>query len=252
MRPPHLLITPATQPTTDASSPDAPAIAGAVDLWSARIAAPADGAAMSVLDRDERARAGRFRFPIDRDRYVARHVFLRQVLAGYLGTTPQGVRIHTTRLGRPELDAPCSLDFSISHSDGRALVAVSRGGRVGVDIERVRHLDDALDLAADHMTEREVACVRSVPLGSRSRAFLELWTRKEAAVKAMGLGLSQPLDRFDTGEPGPDGVSSPTGLPGDPAMGIVGLVDPDGFVAAVALERHRPTVRHMTRSEAVA
>lgn len=252
MPPKHILPTPATPRTAETPGPGDHLASHPIDVWSVRLSTPVPPTAMAVLDRDEQARAGRFRFPIDRDRYVARHAFLRQVLAGYLDTTPPEVRIRRTRLGRPELAASRGIDFSTSHSDGVAIVAVNRWGRIGVDIERIRPLDDALDLAETYMTAREVAWLRTVPIESRSSAFLDLWTRKEAAVKAIGVGLSMPLDRFDTGAPGPDGVSIASGPPGDRALHLVGIAGLAGFVAAVALEGRRPSVHHMIHTEVAA
>lgn len=224
-----------------------------VDLWSTGLRPIKDrSVALAILDPEERARAERFRFRLDAERYVARHIYLRQVLGSYLHVPPQAVRISRTQLGKPRLDAASGIDFSASHSRGRAIIAVSRGARVGVDIERVRHIDDALDLATCHMTEQEVARLRAGHDASRSQAFLEVWTRKEATVKAVGMGLHLPLDSFDTGEPGPDGLMHPVGLPGDPAMSVVQVGGLSGYVAAVALEGERLTVHRRTELERAA
>jgi 4'-phosphopantetheinyl transferase len=226
---------------------------GSVDLWSTRLGSLADpDAAVALLDRDERARAERFRFRLDRERYIARHVFLRQTLGWYLGTPPEAVRITTTELGRPALDAAWGLDFSASHSHGDAVVAVTRGGRVGVDIERARRLDDVLDLIDGNLTDREASWLRAADTRSRSRVFLELWTRKEAVVKAIGTGLSLPLDSFDTGAPGADGVMHPVGLVGMPAISMVELDGLEGCIAAVAVQGDHVTVHHRTHSEVAA
>jgi 4'-phosphopantetheinyl transferase len=233
--------------------PDVLRLDGSVDLWFTSLHPLADpDAAMALLDRGERARAERFRFPLDRERYIARHAFLRRTLGWYLGMPPDAVRFTTTELGRPELDVGWGLDFSASHSDGRAVVAVTRGARVGVDIERLRRLDDALDLMEGNLTDREASWLRAASTTSRSRVFLQLWTRKEAVVKAIGTGLSLPLDSFDTGVPGADGVMHPVGLVGIPAMSMIELDGLEGCIAAVAVQAEHVTVHHRTHSEVAA
>ena len=115
-----------------------------------------------MLDEAERAQVGRFRFDRDRVRFVLRRAFARRVLARYLGVHPAAVGIRTSPLGRPELDPSCGLAFNTSHSDGMAVVAVAHGQRVGVDIERVREIDGALDIAEGLFEAREVEWLRSV------------------------------------------------------------------------------------------
>jgi 4'-phosphopantetheinyl transferase len=210
---------------------------GEVDLWMADVDRALDlRASMALLDEVEQARAGRFRAQRDRDRFVARHAFLRRVLAGYVGSPPARVGIRITSTGRPELDAPSPIRFNASHSGGVAVVAVASGRQVGVDIERIRLIADAMDLASTHMTRSEVTSLRSAPAGSRSAVFLALWTRKESFVKAVGGGLSIPLDSFDMSVVGDDGSGRPRGAAGVLPFAFAGFHAPHGCVGTVTVE----------------
>jgi 4'-phosphopantetheinyl transferase len=204
---------------------------------------------MTMLDARERARAERFRFGRDREWYVARHLFLRRVLAGYLQRAPGDIVFRIAPEGKPALDESWGIDFNTSHSAGMAVVAVTRSGRVGVDIERVRTLDDALELGAACLTAREQRLIRGLPAASRSRGFLELWTGKEATLKALGVGLAIPPASFDCGEVDADGARRPRGLPGDPRFSLVTMGGIDGHIVSVALASERVSVRHRSVSE---
>ena len=226
---------------------------GEVHLWSAWVDQLEDpGASLALLDDHERARADRFCFERDRDQFVARHAFVRRVLGGYLGVAPAALVICPTAAGRPELAAPSGLAFNASHSAGLAVVAVARERRIGVDIERMRHLDDVMGIADGHLTEGETEWLRSVPQASRSAVFLTLWTRKESVVKAVGGGLSIPLDSFDVGDVGADGVGRPRGPLGDLPFSFIDLDGPDGYVGAITVQGAGVTVREMDVSEVAA
>jgi 4'-phosphopantetheinyl transferase len=207
-----------------------------------------DAHAMDLLDAREVARAGRFRSPLHQRRYVTRHAFLRRVLGAYLDTAPSAVAISVTPAGRPQLDPAARLDLSTSHDDGLAVVAIVRGTRVGIDVERVRPVDDAADLAATHLTRREVAWLGTWPADRRSWAFLTLWTRKEAVVKLLGTGLSTPLASFDTGIDDARAMSQPSGLTG-PSLRIAPLDGVPSHVGSVAVEAASITVRMFTSQE---
>jgi 4'-phosphopantetheinyl transferase len=198
-----------------------------------------------MLDDAERDRAERFHFGRDRLRFVLRRAYLRRILAGYLEIEPSAVRIHVSSLGRPRLDPRCDLEFSTSHSEGMAVVAVARGRQVGVDIERFRDVDDALGLASGLFSEPEIDLLRSTPLPARSRVFLGLWTRKEATAKALGIGLAIPLDGFAVLATGADGLGRPHDSRGVWPLVFRELDEPDGFIGAVAQGGSRIAVHHM-------
>ena len=150
----------------------------------------------SWLDADERARAASFRFALHRDRFVARRGEVRRRLAETLGCAPGEIAYAVTEHGKPFVpDAPW-LHFSVSHSAGLALLATSRSGEIGCDIER---RDPALAcpaVAAKLFAPDEVAALAALAGDAWVEGFFNCWTRKEALVKALGLGLSYPLDAF--------------------------------------------------------
>jgi 4'-phosphopantetheinyl transferase len=181
-----------------------------------------------VLDEAELERAGRFRFEVDRRRFIRRRAFLRNVLATYLGVPDSTIAYRTSRHGRPEV-ATHAVTFSTSHADGLAVVAIATEGRVGVDVERLRPIPDALGLARGVLAAREAEHLRSVPLLTRSEEFLRTWTRKEAYAKALGLGLSLAFDRFDVLDDTIDGAR------------LASIDELHGYVGAVAVTSTVPT-----------
>lgn len=154
-----------------------------------------------LLSPDERARSNRLHFERDRQRFIAVHGILRTLLAAYLDTAPRDLRFELSSFGKPALlrekDAP-HLDFNLSHSGDLALIAVSLGRALGIDIEHKRPLADADAIAEAHFSAAERTALRALSSGNaRTDAFYACWTRKEAYIKAIGKGLSMPLDQFD-------------------------------------------------------
>lgn len=212
----------------------APGHGGAVHIWLEWIDAARESEGSATLDDDELLRAGRFRFERDRRRFVARRAFLRRILAGYAGVAPVSIRYRRSDAGKPELLDSQGLAFSTSHADGLAIVAVATQGEVGVDVERVRPVAEAHDLARRLFTDRESEHLGSLPAAMVSEAFLRLWTRKEAYVKALGRGLSMPLDGFEV-LPLADGDVVASGDAEDgPAIRLWSVDVPAGYVATVA------------------
>jgi 4'-phosphopantetheinyl transferase len=147
-----------------------------------------------ILGADERARADLFRFPRDRRRFVVRRARLRQLLGAWVGRSPEALTFAANSHGKPLLvDGP---PFSLSHSADMMMFAIG-DAELGCDLEWI---DPALDwqpLAESLFTVTErVALAALVPEAARC-AFFACWARKEAFVKALGLGLSYPLDTFD-------------------------------------------------------
>ncbi len=176
-----------------------------VDCWAVALAAlPADAeaTATALLSADERARAERFRFDRHRRLYISSHAALRLLLARYLRASPASLVIAAEANGRPILASPAGrLQFNVSHSGDLALVAVSCIAPLGVDIEEVRDLPDFVDIARRYFAPTEVEHLLRLAPRERLGGFFVTWTRKEAFVKALGLGLSFPLDAFCTGRP---------------------------------------------------
>jgi len=151
----------------------------------------------ALLSPGERARADAFHFARDRALYTAAHAGLRRVLAAELGALPAELSFTLEAGGRPRLAGAGELHFSLSHAGDRALVAVARTPRVGVDVEVERADVDVGRLSARHFTASERAELAALEDALRLKAFYRVWTRKEAYVKALGKGLFHPLDAFD-------------------------------------------------------
>jgi 4'-phosphopantetheinyl transferase len=151
------------------------------------------------LSADERARAARFRVEAPRRRFVAARGLLRSLLGGYLGAPGAQIEIASGRNGKPELRAG-RLQFSVSHSGERVLVAFAGDRPLGVDIEEIRVAPDLLDIARRYFAPDEAAAIAQLAAAERPAAFFSLWTRKEACLKVdgegIGAGLARPLGAF--------------------------------------------------------
>jgi 4'-phosphopantetheinyl transferase len=188
-------------------------------------------------------RAARQPFEARRRDLIISGAALRSILASYLGADPGAVRFSIDRGGKPRVDARWNampLSFNLSHSRGRALVAVTIEREVGVDLERLRR-DLPIDrLASRFFAPREIAALRSTPDDLRAAAFFACWTRKEAFVKATGAGIfRQSLQSFAVSvDPGPGPV--PLAIPGHEAEAgrwrLESIAAPPGYAAAVAVE----------------
>jgi 4'-phosphopantetheinyl transferase len=153
-----------------------------------------------LLSDDELEKANRYRFQVHRNRYIVSRGALRKILGHYLGLSPGLLHFRYNSYGKPALDNAYKgepLEFNISHSHELCLAAVTRAHPIGVDIEYIR--SDLADeqIARRFFSQREVAMLLSLPEELRKEAFFNCWTRKEAFIKAIGEGLSMPLDRFD-------------------------------------------------------
>jgi len=172
-----------------------------VDLWTLELSASqleVAGAA-SMLSRQERSRAARYRRTEDRRRFVVAHGLVRIVLGLYLAIAPDELVFTEGPRGKPTVsDPPRPLSYSLSHSGRRALLAVSDGAEVGVDVECASgfRFPDAALLAARSLAAEELEALARVRPNGRPRAVLQAWTRKEAALKARGDGLRADLRRF--------------------------------------------------------
>ena len=205
----------------------------AVQVW--RVELEQDAATVdrlySVLAPAERAQADRFVFPHDRLHYIVAHAALRGVLGRRLGRPPAAFGFQVGANGKPCLQG-YPLHFNLSHAGSLALIAVSATRRLGVDLEPLRAIPDALELATQFHPAELAALRASHP---SPRAFFECWTRKEAFVKATGQGLSTPLDSFEvTFHPDPQPALRAGGRP-IPGWTLLDL-DIPGYCAALVIE----------------
>jgi 4'-phosphopantetheinyl transferase len=153
---------------------------------------------IELLDGQERERMQRFHFAPDRGRFAVAHASLRRILGSYLHQPAASVRFHTNELGKPELDfsdSSSALHFNLSHSRSIALLAVAIGRPLGVDVEDVRPIEP--EVADTHFSGSERLQLSKLQGDAWLTGFYRCWTRKEAILKAEGVGLSLALDSFD-------------------------------------------------------
>jgi 4'-phosphopantetheinyl transferase len=148
------------------------------------------------LSADERERAARFRFDRDRNRFIVCRGSLRELLAARLRIAPSSVRFVYGGHGKPAIEDP-EIRFNVSHSHGMAMIAVTRGREVGCDIEWIDPSFAGEKIPEHFFSPYEVATLRALPVAGQCEAFFRCWTRKEAYIKACGLGVSLALDSFD-------------------------------------------------------
>lgn len=149
----------------------------------------------SLLDSAERERAARFLVTGARDQFVMSRSFLRIVLGKYLGVDAAELRFQLAGNGKPELPES-GLYFNLSHTEGTTAMAVTRAGRVGVDVERIRENLKPLELAERFFSSKEVEWLKSQPAAEQFSAFFACWAAKESYIKGWGEGLSMPLQEF--------------------------------------------------------
>jgi 4'-phosphopantetheinyl transferase len=195
-----------------------------------------------TLAPDEQERAQRFKFDLHRNRYLAGRGALRAILAQYLATNPAQLRFDYLANGKPVLAgefASAGIHFNLAHTGDLALVAVTRMSLVGVDVEWVRPVKDVDHLVARFFSRREDELFQKVPVEEKPAAFFNLWTRKEALLKATGEGITRSLSLVEV-----------SFLPGEPArlLAISGdakaaqqwemreFAPTQGFVGAVAIQ----------------
>jgi 4'-phosphopantetheinyl transferase len=169
-----------------------------VDVWRVRID-PSESLSASLeglLSPDELARANRFRFARDRGRFVVARAVLRQVLGAYREVPPAALRFAYGPHGKPRLvdSSPDGrhIAFNLSHSEDLALIAVSEGHEIGIDLEAIRPVKVAFALAGHVFSPEERAALATAP--DRDRVFYRFWTTKEACAKAVGIGMALLLD----------------------------------------------------------
>lgn len=173
---------------------------GDVHVYATRIGGGVQAeSAATLLSRDELERARSFVRSSDQLHFIESHAFLRRILAGYARVDPADIRFEHGRWGKPRMSGSQGsrrVEFSLSHSRGVVIVGVTVGQAIGIDVELVRRIDDCEALARRFFAPREYRDLCALPEPARSSAFFRCWTRKEAVIKALGTGMSTPLDSF--------------------------------------------------------
>jgi 4'-phosphopantetheinyl transferase len=170
-----------------------------------------------MLSADERRRQRRFVFEHDRRDFTAAHALLREALSACVGRDPKSWCFEPDASGKPHIhpkeEGAGALTFSLSHTRGLVACAVAHGADVGLDVERVDRVAAPQAIASRHFAQSEIRLLDSCAPGEHAMRFIELWTLKEAYVKATGAGLTMPLDSFAFGFDGRNGLgfTAPSG-----------------------------------------
>jgi len=150
--------------------------------------------ALRLLSPEERARHDRLALADDRRDYAAAHALLRLALAAHTRTPPGELRLEADPYGKPFLPSQRDLSYSLARTRGLAACAIASGCTVGIDVERVDSTVAATDLARDFFSAEEASAVEQCSPAERPAHFCEVWTLKEALLKAVGTGLGWPLN----------------------------------------------------------
>lgn len=185
----------------DSAPPSAVLSRKEIHVWSASLDQPASYVHElgHTLATDERERANRFFFEQDREHFIVARSLLRTILGRYLDVEPSNLRFAYGPHGKPALAEPFGqgkLRFNLAHSQGLALFAVSRELELGIDLEYIRPIPEIDEIAERFFSAQERAMLRAVPVNKKQEGFFNCWTRKEAYLKAIGNGLTRPLDQF--------------------------------------------------------
>jgi 4'-phosphopantetheinyl transferase len=199
---------------------------------------------IKILSSDEREKAGRFHFDKHRRRYVVTHAMLRIILGRfYLDIEPHKLEFRYGEHGKPYISDHFQgrkLCFNIANSHELALYALTRNDEIGIDVEFQRELTGADDIAARYFSSAEIAAIQSLPGETKQKGFYNCWTRKEAFIKAIGKGLSFPLDKFEVSlVPGESArIISIEGDAVKAKQWTLESLDPgQGYIAALAVQK---------------
>lgn len=160
------------------------------DIHSNRVC----GAYASLLNQEEIERANSYAFEQHRRRFRYVRGVLKQLLGYYSRRRVEEITLHFTDYGKPYIGDP--IEFNVSYAHGMSVIAFALDMKVGVDIEAMRCIEEAAAIARLHYSESERQALFDSTGEEQDTAFLKLWTRKEAFIKAIGQGLYFPLREF--------------------------------------------------------
>lgn len=182
--------------------PDSPALPhDQVHIWRFSIESldeHSDSFARTLSD-DERTRAKHYHFLRDRTKFLVRRGMLRVILGRYLSVEPNRIQFDHGTYGKPRLASKFDsdrLEFNLAHSHNLAVYAFTRKRRIGIDLEKIQPLPNLEQISSQFFTSQESEKIQRLDGNARLLAFYHCWTRKEAYVKAIGNGLTHPLDQF--------------------------------------------------------
>lgn len=172
-----------------------------IHIWAADLRLSAEQLSLyrETLSTEELTRADRFKFEIHRNRFIAAKGILRDLLSNYLNIPAKGIQFILGAHGKPYLAKEISphLFFNSSDSHDLALYAFTLNNEVGIDVEFMRDNIDPIAIAERFFSPHEKQKLAQLPQEQKKLGFFNCWTRKEAVIKALGLGLSFHLDKFD-------------------------------------------------------
>jgi 4'-phosphopantetheinyl transferase len=197
------------------------------------------GQLRKLLSDDELERADRFRFERHRRRFITGRAVVRILLGKYANRPPEALDFSYNSHGKPSLKESGSLEFNFTNSRDLSLLCIARQAQLGIDLEHLGRHADYAGIANRFFAEREVEELFSLPESRRHAAFLTGWTRKEAYIKALGTGLSLPLDKFAVTidpEAAPALISADD-RPDEPDRWVFQHLEPEpGYVASLVVE----------------
>ncbi|KJH72734.1 4'-phosphopantetheinyl transferase family protein [Aliterella atlantica] len=208
-----------------------------VHIWRVFLDRPAGSINQlaQTLSADEYARAERFYFERDKNRFIVARAALRAILGSYLSIAADKVQFCYGHRGKPALaqtHAQSRLCFNLSHSEELAVCAITRDREVGVDVEFIRPITEAEQIAKRYFSARENASFQALPNSDKQAGFFYHWTRKEAYLKAEGEGLSANCDRFDASVASEEAKIQGTG----DRWFLQGFTPAPNYIATVAVE----------------
>jgi 4'-phosphopantetheinyl transferase len=210
-----------------------------VHVWSIRLTASSHQIAgnTALLDATERNRADRFRFERHRSWFIVAHAQVRVILGSYLSVAPADLVFFLGSRGKPALVGHSTgrdVTFNLSHANDLALLAVSRGRELGIDVERIHSLDNMDQIVERYFCSTECQYIRTRPPHRRAALFFTYWTRKEALLKATGDGLWTPLNQVDVCDLGVVRVRDGSGA--TRTVTLIDLPPYPGHAASLAVE----------------
>lgn len=201
--------------------------------------------AAHYVSPDERLSAERLLDTHKRSLFIASHSLLRTILAGYLGSQPEELLFHVGEHGKPTLSgSDATLHFNVSHSGSMFILAVAADREVGVDIEHIRGDTPFADMARLAFSPQEQAELFAFPDHLQRSAFYRCWTRKEAYLKASGMGFALPSNSFNVSlsPETPISLIAPSDLS---QWSLQDIHAPEGYIAALAVQGAIPIIRYI-------
>lgn len=215
---------------------------GLVHIWRAELQVPTSDLSsyISILSKEERARANRFYFQKDRNQFAVGRSILRQLIGKYAGVDPKGIQFEYSEFGKPSCPQIANLKFNLSNKNGLALIGFTLEAEIGVDLEEIQPNIAVASIAENFFAQKEREAILRLPEDQQVAAFFHCWTCKEAFIKAHGQGLSLALDQFEV-EVHPEIPAALKKVNWEPAIAdkwdIQAFIPQINFAGAVVLDR---------------